>query len=165
MNREMIRMNEIFVEIVHLAMQAACADDEQDKRQALADIASELDLVLPKPDLLEFCRLKLVRVGGPGQATTLIGKRENANNTANPVQIFEIKVRRSNGVFPATATCTENGELLFKLEGSTSFHVTEYAAVKALKAILDRREYQNRDRNRRRKLARAAKRAAANRTI
>ena len=182
MNREMIRMNELFVEIVHLASKAACTDDEQGKRQALADIYDAIASVLnvdhglhgltrieseedeEKANWLEFCRLKLVRIGAPGQETTFIGKRVN-EDTENPSQIFEIKVRRKNPIFPATATCTENGELLFKLEGSTSFDKTEYSAVKALKAILDRREYQNRDRNRRRKLARAAKRAAANRTI
>lgn len=118
-----------------------------------------------KTNWLEFCRLKLERIGAAGQTSTFIGKRVNASEKSNPSQIFEIKVRRSNDVFPATATCTENGELLFKLEGSVSFHQTEYAAVKALKAILQDREYKNRDHNRRRRLRRAAKRAAAAQAI
>ena len=174
MNMEMIKMNEICVEIVHLATQAACADDEQDKRKALADIYDAIASVLPvdhrgeTPATIEqsnnpnnksnpfheFYGLKLNRFGGPGLGSKLIGKRVNVDKT---VQVFEIDVKRGSLATGARAVVTENGELLFSIVGGKSFAAVEHMAVSALHRLLKSRH----DGNLRRKLARAAKRAAA----
>ena len=173
MNREMIKMNEICVEIVHLATKAACADDEQDKRKALADIYDAIASVLPvdhkaEPATIEqsnnpnnksnpfheFYGLKLNRFGGPGLGSKLIGKRVNVDKT---VQVFEIDVKRGSLATGARAVVTENGELLFSIVGGKCFAAVERMAVSALHSMLKRRH----DDNQRRKLARAAKRAAA----
>ena len=177
MNMEMIKMNEICVEIVHLATQAACADDEQDKRKALADIYDAIASVLPvdhkaeaatieqsnNPNnksnpFHEFYGLKLNRFGGPGLGSKLIGKRVNVDKT---VQVFEIDVKRGSLATGARAVVTENGELLFSIVGGKSFAAVERMAVSALHSMLKRRH----DVNQRRKLARAAKRAAAAQAI
>ena len=176
MNREMIKMNEICVEIVHLATKAACADDEQDKRKALADIYDAIASVLPvdhkaeaatieqsnnpnNPNnksnpFHEFYGLKLNRFGGPGLGSKLIGKRVNVDKT---VQVFEIDVKRGSLATGARAVVTENGELLFSIVGGKSFAAVERMSVSALHSMLKR----SHDVNLRRKLARAAKRAAA----
>ena len=99
---------------------------------------------------LEFCRVKMTRYGAPGQATTIIGKRVNPGQTKNPAQIFEIKVTRANGVFPAMAKCTENYEELFSFEAHMSHGVVERAAIAALKAILAERERHHRMRKNKR---------------
>ena len=180
MNMEMIKMNEICEEIVHLVGKAACADDEQDKRKALADIYDAIASVLPvdhKADpttieqsnnpnnpnnksnpFHEFYGLKLNRFGGPGLGSKLIGKRVNVDKT---VQVFEIDVKRGSLATGARAVVTENGELLFSIVGGKSFAAVEHMAVSALHRLLKSRH----DGNLRRKLARAAKRAAAAQAI
>lgn len=114
------------------------------------------------PNYLDFCRMRMQAFGGKGIETKFIGKRTNLDPT-NPVQIFEITVKRPNGTFGSVATATENGELLFRLESQARFSITNTMSVKCLRALLLCREKDNRKRYRlsKRKRAAAAKAAAS----
>ena len=118
-----------------------------------------------KNSFYEFFGLKLNRFGGPGLGTRLIGKRVNHPSSQPSVQVFEIDVKRSNGVFGNTATATENGELIFKIEGSVRFNLVEMMAVAALHRILKHRAYTNAKKRRRRARKAATKRAAETKAI
>lgn len=107
------------------------------------------------PDYLDFCGMKMAAFGGPGQSTTIIGKRAFDNPT-NPVQIFEIKVHRRNGICGCVAKCTENDELLFTLESDVRFDLTKVMAVKCLRALLTERTKTNARHHRQEKRKRRA---------
>ena len=132
--------------------------DETQNRLMLAafrELRSMVEFYKPEEkenSFLEFYGLKLNRFGGAGLGTKLIGKRVNGT-----VQVFEIEVKRGNLATGARAIVTENGELLFSLVGGKSFVAVEQMAVSALHRLLKRRA----DNNKRRYLARKAKRAAA----
>ena len=107
------------------------------------------------PNYLEFCGMKMTAFGGAGLPTTFIGKRTHPNPT-NPVQIFEIKVQRRNGISGCVAKCFENGELLFTLESDVRFSLTNTMAVKCLRAVLIERTKTNARRHRQEKRKRRA---------
>ena len=107
------------------------------------------------PHYLEFCGMKMTAFGGAGLPTTFIGKRTHPNPT-NPVQIFEIKVQRRNGISGCVAKCFENGELLFTLESDVRFSLTNTMAVKCLRAVLIERTKTNARRHRQEKRKRRA---------
>ena len=107
------------------------------------------------PHYLEFCGMKMAAFGGAGQSTTFIGKRTHPNPT-NPVQIFEIKVQRRDGISGCVAKCFENGKLLFTLESDVRFSLTNTMAVKCLRAVLIERTKTNARRHRQEKRKRRA---------
>lgn len=131
-----------------LEAQEPIREDSPDSPDSRSEAKAE------KNDNLEFYGLKLNRFGGAGLGTKLIGKRVNVDKT---VQVFEIEVKRGNLATGARAFVTENGELLFSLVGGKSFVAVEQMAVSALHRLLKRRA----DHNKRKNLARKAKRSAA----
>ena len=165
----MSKYNDILSDIVHVATQAMLCDDDNVRRVALGDIAAALASILPvdhaertvapsrqgAPHYLDFCGMQMAALGGPGQSTTIIGKRAFANPT-NPVQIFEIKVHRRNGIYGCVAKCTENDELLFTLESEVRFDLTKVMAVKCLRALLTERTKTNARHHRQEKRKRRA---------
>ena len=168
------KTTETLTEIMHIATAALIARDPGIQRIALGDIAEALAKMKVEKvggggenplstststsstahrHYLDFCRLSMRAVGGVGQSTTIIGKRTNPT-PVNPVQIFEVKVNRPNAAMGATATATENDDLLFRLESCVSFGHTKRMAVGCLRALLESREKYNRKQHLRRKAKR-----------